>query len=132
MGGKSYLAYVNARAYIFNYADFNFDSKYVFDGSALYGGHKSGEEFYLAPDLDTFVILPWRPQQGKVARFLCDVYNEDGAASGLSPRTILKNVIQEAIDSLEGKTIITIAHRLSTIKNCDIIYIKYLWYLWRL
>ncbi|MBQ4524401.1 MAG: glutamine synthetase [Lachnospiraceae bacterium] len=72
------------------------DSKYVFDGSALYGGHKSGEEFYLAPDLDTFVILPWRPQQGKVARFLCDVYNEDGAASGLSPRTILKNVIQEA------------------------------------
>lgn len=72
------------------------DSKYVFDGSALYGGHKSGEEFYLAPDLDTFVILPWRPQQGKVARFLCDVYNEDGTLCGLSPRTILKNVLKDA------------------------------------
>ncbi|MBQ2238366.1 MAG: glutamine synthetase [Lachnospiraceae bacterium] len=72
------------------------DCKYVFDGSALYGGYKSGEEFYLAPDLDTFVILPWRPQQGKVARFLCDVYNEDGTPCGLSPRTILKKVLKDA------------------------------------
>lgn len=72
------------------------DCKYVFDGSALYGGYKRGEEFYLAPDLDTFVILPWRPQQGKVARFLCDVYNEDGTPCGLSPRTILKKVLKDA------------------------------------
>ena len=36
----------------------------------------TGEEendLYLKPDLSTFSILPWRPQQGKVARFLCDV-----------------------------------------------------------
>lgn len=72
------------------------DSKYVFDGSALYGGYKSGEEFYLAPDLNTFVILPWRPQQGKVARFLCDVYQEDGTECSLSPRTVLKKVLEDA------------------------------------
>lgn len=45
----------------------------------------------------------------------------DEATSALDNES--ENVIQEAIDSLEGKTIITIAHRLSTIKNCDIIYV---------
>ena len=28
----------------------------------------------LYPDLDAFVIFPWRPQQGKVARLICDVH----------------------------------------------------------
>ncbi len=31
-------------------------------------------DMYLYPDLDTFEIFPWRPQQGKVARLMCDVY----------------------------------------------------------
>ena len=31
-------------------------------------------DMFLYPDLDTFTIFPWRPQQGKVARFICDVY----------------------------------------------------------
>ena len=30
------------------------------------------------PDLDSFTIFPWRPQQGKVARIICDVYRADG------------------------------------------------------
>ena len=33
---------------------------------------------FLHPDLDTFAILPWRPQQGKVARLICDVYDREG------------------------------------------------------
>ena len=73
------------------------DNKCVFDGSAMFGYMKYEEEdLYLYPDLDSFVILPWRPQQGKVARFLCDVYREDGTKYELSPRTILKNVVQTA------------------------------------
>ena len=32
----------------------------------------------LKPDLDTFTVLPWRPQQGKVARFLCDLDDRGG------------------------------------------------------
>ena len=32
----------------------------------------------LKPDLDTFTVLPWRPQQGKVARFLCDLMDQEG------------------------------------------------------
>ena len=49
------------------------DNRYLIDGSCMYGELRTGEEdMYLCPDLDTFVILPWRPQQGKVARLLCD------------------------------------------------------------
>ena len=29
MDDKSYLAYVNAKAYCFNHADFNFDARYI-------------------------------------------------------------------------------------------------------
>ena len=74
-----------------------FDNKYVFDGSVLFDnacGYKG--DLYLYPDLDSFVILPWRPQQGKVGKFICDVYNADGTPFSMSPRTILKNVLAEA------------------------------------
>ena len=73
--------------------------KCCFDGQALYGDEFTGlDDLYLVPDLDTFVILPWRPQQGKVARFLCDIYTEDGDICVNSPRYILKHVLDEARD----------------------------------
>ena len=53
---------------------------------------------YLHPDLNTFEIFPWRPQQGKVARFICDVYRTDGTPFEGDPRYILKRVLQEAKD----------------------------------
>lgn len=71
-------------------------NKYMFENQQLFGMGKEGEDMYLCPDLDTFVILPWRPQQGKVARLICDVYNADGTISDLYPRTILKEIIQSA------------------------------------
>lgn len=73
------------------------DNKYAFEGSAMFDEYIGSEDdLYLYPDLNTFVILPWRPQQGKVARLLCDVYNEDGTPCEFSPRTILKNVLSKA------------------------------------
>lgn len=45
----------------------------------------------------------------------------DEATSALDNES--ETFVQEAIDSLHGKTIITIAHRLSTIKNSDCIYV---------
>ena len=53
-------------------------------------------DMFLHPDLDTFAILPWRPQQGKVARLICDVYDREGNLYAKSSRTILQKVIFEA------------------------------------
>lgn len=52
--------------------------------------------FYLQPDLDTFAILPWRPQRGKVARFLCRISDENGKQMEESSRYILKNAMKQA------------------------------------
>ena len=47
------------------------DNRCVFDGAAIQGfDTKESSEFILAPDLDTFTIFPWRPQRGRVARFI--------------------------------------------------------------
>ena len=47
----------------------------MFDGSSIEGFVRIEEsDMYLYPDLDSFTILPWRPQQGKVARLICDIY----------------------------------------------------------
>lgn len=73
------------------------NNKYVIESQAMFAGiYNTEEDMYLYPDLDTFVILPWRPQQGKVARLLCDVYDADGKVFEMSPRTILKKVITAA------------------------------------
>lgn len=53
------------------------------------------ETLYLRPQLDTFTILPWRPQQGKVARFLCDIYKADGTEYEESSRYILKHIMEK-------------------------------------
>lgn len=73
------------------------DNKCMFDGSSIEGFVRVEEsDMYLYPDLDTFEIFPWRPQQGKVARFLCDVYRPDGTPFEGDPRFILKKVVEEA------------------------------------
>lgn len=82
-----------------------FKNQYSFLGSAMYDNiFEVEKELYLHPDLDTFVILPWRPQQGKVAKFICDVCYEDGTPFEKSPRTILKNVLDKAAE--DGYTFI--------------------------
>lgn len=49
------------------------DNRYTFDGAAINGfDTENVDELILVPDLDTFAIFPWRPQRGRVARFICD------------------------------------------------------------
>lgn len=76
------------------------NGQYFFDGAAMFDDLIPCEdEFYLYPDMDSFVILPWRPQQGRVAKIICDVYKEDGTPLSLSPRTILETVIRKGRES---------------------------------
>ena len=71
----------------------------MFDGSAIEGFVRIDEsDMYLHPDLDTFAIFPWRPQQGKVARIICDIYRPDGTPFEGDPRYILRRVVKEAED----------------------------------
>ncbi|CDB75476.1 glutamine synthetase [Clostridium sp. CAG:265] len=71
----------------------------MFDGSSINGFVRVEEsDMYLRPDLDTFLIFPWRPQQGKVARLICDVYMPDGTPFEGDPRYILKKAINKAKD----------------------------------
>ena len=69
----------------------------MMDGSSIEGFVRIEEsDQYLWPDLDTFAILPWRPQYGKVARLICDVHNPDGTPFVGDPRGVLKRVLARA------------------------------------
>ena len=73
------------------------NNEIMMDGSSIEGFVRIEEsDQYLWPDLDTFAILPWRPQYGKVARLICDVHNPDGTSFQGDPRSVLKRELQRA------------------------------------
>ena len=75
------------------------NNQIMIDGSSIEGFvriHESDQ--YLYPDLDSFCVLPWRPQHGRVARLICDVYNPDGTPFIGDPRGVLKRVLKKAAD----------------------------------
>ena len=73
------------------------DNQIMMDGSSIEGFVRVEEsDQYLWPDLDTFTVLPWRPQYGKVARLICDVHNPDGTPFVGDPRGVLKQTLRRA------------------------------------
>ncbi len=73
------------------------DNKCMFDGSSIEGFLRIEEsDMYLYPDFNTLEIFPWRPQQGKVARLICDVYRPNGEPFEGDPRYVLKRAIKDA------------------------------------
>lgn len=69
----------------------------MFDGSSIEGFARVEEsDMILKPDLNTFTILPWRPQEKAVARIICDVYSPEQKPFEGDPRYILKKAIAEA------------------------------------
>ena len=75
------------------------DNKIMFDGSSIEGFARIEEsDMYLYPDYDTYETFPWRPQQGKVARLICDVYTPDNKPFAGDPRYVLKRALKEAAD----------------------------------
>jgi glutamine synthetase len=66
-----------------------------FDGSSIEGFVRIYEsDMFLKPDLSTYAILPW--SGGKVARFICDVYDEKKRPFEGDPRHILKKNLKKA------------------------------------
>ncbi len=75
------------------------DNRCMFDASSIEGFVRMEEsDMYLYPDFDTFAIFPWRPQQGKVARVICDVYRPDRTPFEGDPRYILKRAVAGAAE----------------------------------
>ena len=73
------------------------DNECMFDGSSIDGFARISEsDMYLYPDYDSFVIFPWRPQSGKVARLICDIYTPNGEPFVGDPRYALKTVLARA------------------------------------
>lgn len=73
------------------------DNRCMFDGSSIEGFVGIEEaDLSLHPDLNTMEIFPWRPQQGKVARLICDVYRPGGEPFEGDPRYILKKALKRA------------------------------------
>lgn len=69
----------------------------MFDGSSIEGFTRVEEsDMILKPDLNTFAIFPWRPQEKAVARIICDIFTPDQKPFEGDPRYVLKKVISEA------------------------------------
>ena len=70
------------------------DNQCMFDGSSIEGFVRIEEsDMYLRPDLDTFCLLPWHTQHGKIARLICDVYKKNGEPFEGDPRYILRKTL---------------------------------------
>lgn len=69
-----------------------------FDGSSLEGFARVAEsDMYLAPDLDTFALIPWDEAAGFVtARMICDVRTPEGKAFAGDPRYTLRRALEVA------------------------------------
>ncbi len=73
------------------------ENRCMFDGSSVDGfGDPEGSDMYLYPDTNTMNIFPWRPQHGKVARLICDVYTRERKPYAGDPRYVLKRAMEEA------------------------------------
>src|SRR3989475_5510574 len=69
----------------------------MFDGSSIEGFVRIEEsDMVLKPDLDTFRVLPYDDEGGRVARVICDIYNPDGSAFAGCTRRALKQQIAKA------------------------------------
>lgn len=53
------------------------------------------QDLLLKPDPGTLSVLPWRPQQGRVIRFYCDVVTPDGVPYPYDARKFLNDTLQE-------------------------------------
>lgn len=77
-----------------------FEYGIAFDASSVEGyGDETYSDLFLKPDSDTLMVLPWRPEHGKVVRMFSDVTYPSGKAYECDTRYLLKKAIKAAEDA---------------------------------
>lgn len=77
-----------------------FEYGIAIDASAIAGfGDETHSDLLLKPDADTLMMLPWRPEYGRVVRMFCSIYYPDGREFECDTRRLLKKAIKEAEDA---------------------------------
>lgn len=74
-----------------------FASGIAFDASAIAGfGSVVHSDLFLYPDPATLMILPWRPEHGRVVRMRCSIHRPDGTCFETDTRNILTRAVETA------------------------------------
>lgn len=74
-----------------------FEHGIAFDASAVTGfGDETKCDLFLHPDSETLMLLPWRPEHGKVVRMVSDITYPDGTPFVCDTRHLLKKAVQDA------------------------------------
>ena len=69
----------------------------AFDASAIKGfGDEAHSDLFLHPDPSTLMLLPWRPEHGKVVRMFCSIKYSDGSPYPADTRSILIKAVEDA------------------------------------
>ena len=69
----------------------------AFDASAIDGfGDEAHSDLLLHPDPDTLLVLPWRPEHGRVVRMFCDITYPDQRPFEGDTRALLKRAVCDA------------------------------------
>lgn len=75
-----------------------FENGIGIDASAVTGfGGEIYSDLFLFPDPSTLVVLPWRPDHGRVVRMFCNIAYPSGKAFEADCRLILKNAIKHSM-----------------------------------
>ena len=74
-----------------------FEYGIAFDASAIRGfADESRSDLLLHPDPETLVVLPWRPEHGRVIRMFADITYPDGSPFESDCRNLLKTAVDTA------------------------------------
>ncbi len=74
-----------------------FEGGMGFDGSSITGFNAIEESDMIAmPDISTFKVLPWRPEDKGVARMFCDVVTPSREPYEGDPRHVLRRALERA------------------------------------
>lgn len=72
-----------------------FEEGVSFDASAILGfSDVVRSDLFLVPDPSTLCALPWRPSDGRVIRFFCDIRNPDGTLYSCDVRSRLRHAVR--------------------------------------